>query len=95
MQSTGNSSADIEEETYPTDKIKYALLVQNQDKPKNCTKLSGNQETKYPETYYQAVHFLNITEEDSEIVPGSKYYDQTIFRVSFYQEIKHCKSKSK
>jgi hypothetical protein len=45
------------------DKINYTLLLHNQDKPKNCTKLSGNQEAKYPETYSQVVRFLDITEE--------------------------------
>jgi hypothetical protein len=72
MQSTGMSSSDIEEDIYQTDKIKYALLVHDQDKPKNCTKLSGNQETEYPKLYYKVAHFLDFSEEYSEIVPGSK-----------------------
>jgi hypothetical protein len=71
------------------DKIDYALLVHDQDKPKNCTKFSGNQETKYPKTYYQFVRFLDNTNEASDIVPGLKFCDQTIFRVSFYQEIQY------
>jgi hypothetical protein len=89
MQSTGISSSDIEEEIYPTDKINYALLLHDQDKPKNCMKLSGNQETEYPEAYYQVVRFLDYTEEDYEIVPGSKNHDRTLFRVSFHQEINY------
>jgi hypothetical protein len=45
-------SSDIKEEKmYPTNKHKYAQLQQDQDKPKNCIKLSVNQETKYPKLY--------------------------------------------
>jgi hypothetical protein len=94
MQSTGISSSDIEEEIYPTNKINYALLVHDQDKPKNSTKLSRNKETKYPKLYLQLVRFLDNTKEDSEIVPGSKYYNRTVLRVSIYHKIKYCKSKT-
>jgi hypothetical protein len=84
MQSTGISSSDIEEAFYY-----YALLVQDQDKPKNCTRLTGNPETDYPDTNIKVVRFLDNIEEDSEKVPGLKYHDRTLFRVLFYQEIKY------
>jgi hypothetical protein len=74
VQSTNISSSDIEEEIYPTDKIKYALLVHNEDKPKNCTRLTSNPETECPPTYIQGVRFLDKFEEDSEKVPGLKYH---------------------
>jgi hypothetical protein len=40
---------------------------------------------------------LDNIEADSEKVPGSIYHDRTLFRVSFYQEIKYefCKIKAK
>jgi hypothetical protein len=88
MKSTGTSSSDIEEEFCHTDKNFYTLRT-DQDKLKYCTKLSGNQETEYPDTYIQVVRFLDNIEEDSEKVPGSKFHDRAIFRVSFYQEIKY------
>jgi hypothetical protein len=94
MQSTNNSSSDIEEEIWSPDKNNYTLLVHNQDKLTNCTKLSGNQETEYPKTYYQVVRFLDHSEANSDILPGSKYHNRTIFRVSFYQEIKYSESKT-
>jgi hypothetical protein len=59
MQSTGTSSSDIEEEMYPTDKYNYVELVPDQDKISHCTKLQVLQETKYPESYYKVVRFLD------------------------------------
>jgi hypothetical protein len=76
-------------------KLTNALHVHDQDKSKNCRRLSGNQETKYLETFYQVSRFLDHTEEDSEIVPGSKYHDRKLFRVSFHQEINYREGKTK
>jgi hypothetical protein len=96
MQST-NTSSDIEEEIYPTDKFNYVRLVPDQEKNSNCTKIQVLKETEYPESYYQVVRFLDNIEANSEKVPGLIYHNQTLFRVLFYQEIKYefCKSKGK
>jgi hypothetical protein len=77
--------------------LRINIIVPDQDKISNCTKIQVLQETKFPESYYQVVRFLDNIEANSKKVPGSIYHDQTLFRVLFYQEIKYefCKSKAK
>jgi hypothetical protein len=84
MQSTCISLSDIEEEMCPLEKS-YTLLVLDQGKILHCTKLQvlPFSETEYPDSYAQVIRFSDNIDEDSEKVPGSKYHNQTLFRVLF------------
>jgi hypothetical protein len=86
MQRTGTSSSDIEEEIYPLDKYTNVKLVPDKDKSSHCTKLHVLRDTKYPESYYSVVRFLDNIEGDSKKVLCLIYHDRTLFRVLFYQE---------